>query len=200
MHNLPDKIFTLAEQYTFAELSTAEKNLVLQHISEEDYTELQEGFIFANASVPLTENNFAKNKTAILSAMQSSIAPAKMSAFSNVRLWQAAAVLFAICSLTLWLSNSKTATNLDTVTIQEVMVHDTVLEQQAPLIQTIKDTVCLTKVETKYLPTQNTAVITQSSESTENTSIVADSFNRTYMDSLARRIGFSEAEVGMGTF
>jgi hypothetical protein len=200
MHNLPDKIFTLAEQYTFAELSTAEKSLVLQYISEEDYTELQEGFTIANANAPLTKNNFEESKASILTAMQSSITPAKMTVFTNARLWQAAAVLFAISSLSLWLNNSKPVANSDTVTIQKVLVHDTILQQQAPLIQTIKDTVYLTKVETKYLPTQNTTIIKKGPESTENTSIVADSFNRTYMDSLTKRIGFSEAEVGMGTF
>jgi hypothetical protein len=200
MHNIPDKIFSLVEQYTFAELSTAEKNLVLQHLSEEDYTELHEGFTFANAGAPITNNNFEENKTAILAAMQSNVAPAKMNVLSNVRMWQAAAVLFAVSSLALWLSNSKRVVNSDAVAIQKVFVHDTILQQQAPLIQTIKDTVYLTKVETKYLPTQNRVAIKKASESTEKTSAVADSFNRTYMDSLTKRIGFSEAEVGMGTF
>jgi hypothetical protein len=200
MHNIPDKIFSLAEQYTFAELSTAEKNLVLQHLSEEDYTELQEGFVVANAGTPVANTNFDGNKTAILASLQSTIAPTKMSAFSNVRIWQAAAVLFAFSSLALWLSNFKRVVNSDAVAIQKVFVHDTILQQQAPVTRTIKDTVYLTKVETKYLPTQNAIAIKKGSESTENTSIVADSFNRTYMDSLTKRIGFSEAEVGMGTF
>jgi hypothetical protein len=200
MHNLPDKIFSLAEQYTFAELSTAEKTLVLQHLSEVDYTELQEGFTFANAGVPITNTNLEENKTAILSALQSSIAPAKMNVLSNVRMWQAAAVLFAISSLALWLNNSNRVVNSGAVAIQKVFVHDTILQQQAPIIQTIKDTVYLTTIETKYLPAQNIAAVKKGAESTENASIVADSFNRTYIDSLAKRIGFSEAEVGMGTF
>jgi hypothetical protein len=198
MHNLPDKIFTLAEQYNFSELSAAEKGLVLQHMSEEEYGVMHDGFTLAMSNVPTAQHDYADNKAIILDALIAKSNTVKLSAVKNIRIWQAAAAVLAVCTTSLCFNNFNKKILPNTASTKTILVHDTIVKNTPPSI--ITDTVYLTKVETKYLPTPSTSVNTNYAESTEKPSFVSDTFNKNYIDSLTQRIGFSEAEVGMGTF
>ncbi len=143
MSNLPEYIFDFVEQYAFTDLSTAEQQRVLYHITEETYNELHfSATLFKTANKPVF--TIKNNKEALLKSMGKN-KPA------TIWPWQLAASILLGSTLFFALKKSpvkiitKIKTTTDSFAVPYIVHQKDTLIIQKPIIQYITKTKVVTK-------------------------------------------------------
>jgi hypothetical protein len=199
MYHIPEYIFDLAQHFSFTELSAAEQREVLAVMSAQEYNDIFLGSRLAATARPQALD-IKGRKDAILEALPPAAFVLK-EPLQYLRLWQAAAALFACLFVGTWLYYGHSQDlALSTSTTQ--VVHDTVQLAAREHARTIYDTIYITKKTDTRVSTKKAAAKVEDDDLSmqqqgarlpklDNATMVKVEEEGQLVDSLSRLIGFN---------